>query len=189
MLESLLSENRGAVLKRWFRLILETYPPDAARLLQRNEDRFANPVAYTISEGTEAIYDGLVQGVEPDRLSEPLDDIIKIRAVQDFPPSQAVGFVFLLKRAIREELADDVREHQLYRQMLEFESRVDAAVQVAFDMYMRRRQKIYEIRVNEIRGRSARLLERLSLTYEGQEEESLSTSQPEMSHETGNVTR
>lgn len=165
MLESLLLKNRAAILKRWFDLIIETYPADTAEFLKREKDRFLNPVGCSIAQEIGTIYEELIRATDSEKLAQSLDNIVKIRAVQDFSPSQAIAFVFLLKRAIREEL--EMQENGAVRQLLDFESRIDELALLAFDTYTRRRERIYEIRANEIRGRTAILLERMNLMHPG----------------------
>ena len=166
VLEHLLSQKRAAILERWFQLILETYPADSSRLLKQDKDRFANPVGYTISQEIKTLYEELLQGMNTDRLATCLDNIIRIRSVQDFLPSQAVAFIFLLKRAVREELASENKEKGAVEELLEFESRIDKLVLLALDTYMKCREKVFEIRVNEVkaeRERALKLLERADL--------------------------
>ncbi|MHB1161774.1 MAG: RsbRD N-terminal domain-containing protein [Chloroflexota bacterium] len=165
MLAELIQDNRATLLKRWFQLILEGFSPDAAVFLQQERDPFLNPVGGTISREIEAILDELLRGADADSLSGPLDGIVKIQAVQDVLPSQAVSFVFLLKRAVREALKGVAGSRQLYEELLEFESRVDAAALLAFDLYSQRREKIHEIRTKEIRERSGRFAERINRIY------------------------
>jgi len=160
-------------LERWFQLILETYPADTSRFLKQQKDRFINPVGYTISQEIEALYDELLQEMNPDKLAACLDNIIRIRAVQDFPPSQTIAFIFLLKKAIREELASEIAENRVLEELSKFESKIDKLVLLALDIYMKCREKVYEIRVNEAkaeRERVLKLLDRTNLTMESQSE-------------------
>jgi len=173
VLEHLLPQKRAAILERWFQLILETYPAGTSRFLKQEKDRFTNPVGYTISQEIEALYDGLLQEMNSDKLAVCLDNIIRIRAVQDFPPSQTIAFIFLLKKAIREELASEIAENRVLEELLKFESRIDKLVLLAFDIYMKCREKVFEIRVNEAkaeRERVLKLLERINLTMESRSE-------------------
>ena len=173
VLEHLLPQKRAAILERWFQLVLETYPAGTSRFLKQEKDRFANPVGYTISQEIEALYDGLLQEMNSDKLAVCLDNIIRIRAVQDFPPSQTIAFIFLLKKAIREELASEITENRVFEELLKFEARIDKLALLAFDIYMKCREKVFEIRVNEAkaeRERVLKLLERINLTMESQGE-------------------
>ena len=160
-------------MERWFQLVLETYPAGTSRFLKQEKDRFANPVGYTISQEIEALYDELLQEMNSDKLAVCLDNIIRIRAVQDFPPSQTIAFIFLLKKAIREELASEITENRVFEELLKFEARIDKLALLAFDIYMKCREKVFEIRVNEAkaeRERVLKLLERINLTMESQSE-------------------
>ena len=74
-----LIEKKRSILERWFHLILETYPQQTAKFIRKERDRFVNPVGVTLSEGMEALYEGLLKRVEADQLSGPLERIIQIR--------------------------------------------------------------------------------------------------------------
>jgi hypothetical protein len=52
-----------------------------------------------------------------------------------------------------------------------FENRIDDIALLAFDIYSQCRQKIYEIRVNEVKNQLGRLLKRANLTFEIPEQE------------------
>ena len=161
VLEKLLSQKKALILRRWFQLIVATYPADSSRFLKQEKDRFINPVGFTISQEIETLYEGLLQGVDSDKLTTCIDNIIRIRSVQDFPPSQAVAFIFRLKQAIREELASEIGEYQFFKELLKFESRIDELALLALDIYMKCREKVYEIRVNEIKAEREGILKLL----------------------------
>ena len=94
-----------------------------------------------------------------------MDKILRIRAVQDITAAEAVGFVFFLKKAVRETLAKEIRQQQLAEELAEFETRVDSMALVAFDVFMRCREQLYEMKANEIRNRTGRMLERVCRKY------------------------
>jgi hypothetical protein len=168
-LEYFLSQKRAAILERWFQLILDTYPADTSRFLKEEKDRFANPVGYTISQETEVLYEELLHGMDFDKLSGSLDNIIRIRSVQDFSPSQAIAFTFFLKKAIREELESEIGEKGLFKELSRFESRIDQLACLAFDIYVKCREQFYRIKVNEAKAQSEgvfRLLQRANLMIE-----------------------
>jgi hypothetical protein len=165
-LEKLLSEKGPAILERWLKLILESYPADAQRFLKKQKDPFANPVRHTISKELENIYEELLKGVDHKGVSPFLDRIIRIRAVQDFSPSRAIAFVFLLKQVVREVLDKEIRQHHLSTDLLAFESQIDDLALVAFDVYMGCREKIYALSANEARNQVYRLLQKKGLLAE-----------------------
>jgi len=153
MLKKLLLEKKSTVLKKWFKSVVDTYPADTRRFLKEQKDQFANPVGSTISRELESLLEELLQGMDSKKVSQFLDNVIRIRAIQDFTPSEAIGFIFSLKKAIREELGDEIRESGLYKELLELESEIDKLGLLAFNIYMQCREKTYEIKVNELSNR------------------------------------
>jgi len=167
----LLSQKKHEISKTWFDLIVETYPQETANFLKTQKNRFGNPVGYTISEGIDVVLEELSGEMDFARISRYLDNIIRIRAIQDFTPSLAVSFIFLLKKVIREELADKIREQQLFDELLMIESRIDQLANVSFDMYMASREKIYKLRANELRNQTSRMLKVSNMVKETEVEE------------------
>ena len=165
-LENLLKEKRAPIVRSWMDRVLETYPPDTKRFLSKQKDKFANPVGHTLSKEMESLYTEILHELDTDKIDPILDRMIRIRAVQEFSPSQAVAIFFLLKKVIREEMGKEIRENALYDELLRFESRIDEMALLAFDIYMRCREKIYEIRANETRNQVSRLLRRAGLISE-----------------------
>jgi hypothetical protein len=164
-----MSRKRPRIVEKWFDRILDTYPEDTSKFLRKEKDPFANPVRSTILQGIEGVYDEILKDREsPETLNDFLDKVIRIRAVQDFSPSQALAFVFSLKAVIREVLDKEIRENHLHDQLLLLESRVDGLALRAFDVYVGCREEVYELRVNEVkrmRERAFRLLEQTDRVY------------------------
>ena len=164
-LNNLLKKEREAILKRWFDLILETYPADTVTLMRKEQNQFKNPVGTTFSREIETLFKQLCEGVQNGECRASLDAILKIRSVQDFSPSKAVGFVFQLKKAIEETLKNEICKEPVMDEWLKFQSRIDALVLQAFDAYMDCREKICEIRVNQARAEKEmvlRMMERMT---------------------------
>jgi hypothetical protein len=165
-LKSLLLQKKSPIVKKWCDLVLATYPRESQKFLKKQKNRFANPVGRTIFEGIESIFDELLHEANSDKIALFLDNIIRVRAVQDFPPSQAVGFIFGLKKVVREELESEIQKGGLTEELAEFDTRIDGLSLLSFDIYARCRQKISDIRAKEIRTRSERLLQMAGLAYE-----------------------
>jgi hypothetical protein len=153
-LESLLVRNKGAILDDWFRLLSETYPADSAQFLKRENDPFANPVGSSARSGLEAVFDELLGGMDRQALTDFLDPLIRIRAIQSFSPSQAVGFIFLLKQSIRKILEKDVSSQGLLDELSAFEMKIDELALLGFDIFMECREKIYQLKEKEVKNRA-----------------------------------
>ena len=165
-LDGLLFDKRSSIIKKWRDLVISTYPIDTQRFFKREKDRFSNPVGQTIAEDLEILYDQLTKDNDIDKISRSLDNIVRIRAVQDFKPSAAVGFVLDLKRLIRKEIGVDAGEDEIKDIMEALEERIETAALLAFDIYVGCRHKLYELRVSEATNQVSRLLERANLKIE-----------------------
>jgi len=156
----LLRDKRSAIIARWKELTLEVYAKESARFISSEKDRFNNPVGEAINSGLETLFDGVLSGRPAEQIEQALDGIVRIRAVQEFSPAEGVGFVFLLKRAVREQAEEALAGEEALTELSVFDSRVDGIALAAFDIYMRCREQIADIRVNEIKHLTSKLLER-----------------------------
>ncbi|MBT8379057.1 MAG: RsbRD N-terminal domain-containing protein [Ignavibacteria bacterium] len=158
MFNELVVKKKSVIVNRWIQLIFETYASETSKFLNVEKDQFSNPVGFTTSEAVNQLFDALIKDINPGTVKPLLIDLIKIRAVQDFTPSQAVGFVLLIKDAMRGELNCELKEKNLYNDLLKFESEVDKAALIAFDLYQECREKVYRIHLNEIKTNSLSVL-------------------------------
>jgi len=165
-LVKIIEQKKAAIVKKWFDLTAQTYAPDTAEFLKSKTDPFANPVGGSILSSLNVLLDQLIHDMDPQTINSFLDPIIRIRAVQNFTPSQATAFVLSLKKALRENLAKELRDLSSIRELFEFESKIDQLSLMAFDIYMQCREKIYQISANETRNRTFRAFERAGLVSE-----------------------
>ena len=168
-LNDLLKKESEAILERWFDLILETYPADTVSLMRKEQNPFKNPVGSTFSREIETLFKKLCEGVQNGEYQASLDAILKIRSVQDFSPSKAVGFILQLKKAIEETLRSEINREQNIEAWRAFQSRIDALALQAFDTYMGCREKVCEIRVNQAKAEkemALRMMERMNPSKE-----------------------
>jgi hypothetical protein len=156
-LAAALEGRKNEIVAKWFERMLRTYPEPAAQFLSEGKDPFHNPVGYTLKEGLSAIFEGLIRSAGMESMVPILDGIVRIRAVQDFSASQAVSFVFLLKQIISAEFAATTM--RISDELEALENRIDELALLAFDLFMKCREQIYEVRANE-RKRMAFLSER-----------------------------
>lgn len=158
--------EQKAVLDRWFDLVMDTYAENTAVLWKKKDDPFANPVRHKFETGMRGIVVGLASGgqiPDPAVFTPLLDEIVRVRAVQDYTPSQATAFIFLLKKAVRETLWPHVAEHNLLVELLALESAIDVLALLSFDIYCQCREKLAELRINQIKKQYDRLLKRANL--------------------------
>lgn len=166
-LRELLTRGSSEIQKRWFDSIIETYPPETSQFLKNNKKQFANPVGSSLRQGIEGIFDGLANDASYEAIIPFLDKIIRVRAIQDFTPSQAVQFIFILKKIIRDVLRDGIRKNDLYEDLLLLESRIDDLTALSFDIFMQCREKLYEIKSNELHRMTYKIIENANVLKEG----------------------
>lgn len=157
-LTQILETKRSTIVDRWRTLVVGSYPPAAARLLNGRGDQFHNPVGHAIGASVAEIFDGVIADRPVSELREAVDRVVRIRAVQDFTPSEAVSFVLQLKAAVREQI-DAQHDELLNRNALDaFDSRVDELALLAFDVYASCREQILAIRTKALERRTSHLI-------------------------------
>lgn len=169
-LKNHLSGKKAAILKKWFDAVADTYAADTAGFLKKQKAQFTNPVGYTLAEGLEGLFDALLQGMIPDTVKTFLDGIVRIRAIQEFEPSEAVAFIFQLKKVVRQELgAELLQQPGMTEELASFDSAIDDLALFSFDIYIKCREKIYELKANEARNMTFRLLQQAKLIVDDQD--------------------
>jgi hypothetical protein len=165
-----LKKHRSPVVKAWIDQVIATYPPDTALFLRSQSDRFANPVGQNIIASLEGLFDALLEEFDPQKLTPILDPIIRIRAVQSFTPSQAVGFTLDLKRILWDRLNSHRRDTLSLKEWRALEARIDAVALLAYDIYVTCREQIANLRVSTERDKTYRAFARAGLIVETPEE-------------------
>jgi hypothetical protein len=149
-----LAGRRQAIIEAWLARTVDTYPPQAAQLLREQRDPFRNPVGQVLREGLPALLDILLGEGDLEAAGPALDRVVRLRAVQDFTPGEAVGFLFLLKAVIREVLGAAGGQAGGPPDPIEgLEDRIDRLVLLGFDRYTACREQMAEIRVREAQRR------------------------------------
>lgn len=144
-----LHENKEDILERWTAEVLSTYSADAARIFGRQLNRFANPIGYNVRQGLLELYDAIAAGKIGDQLSNHLEELVKIRAVQAFTPSESVAFVFYFKRIVR-AVSGKSQQPISADDLATLDGRVDAAALSIFDCYMDCRERLHQVRIHEL---------------------------------------
>lgn len=161
-ISALLSQKKEKIVKKAFELTISTYPEQSQQVFKEKNRQFTNPVGYTTYQTIESIVEKIINDESIESFISPLEEIMKLRAVQDFTPSQAVGFIFFLKKTIQEELEKETDPTEL----IDFLSRIDSLSLLAFDLYMKQRERIYDIKANELINRTWWILRKWNIVSE-----------------------
>lgn len=158
----LLDAKKTLIVKKWFDQVMNGYAPDAAIFFKMQKDAFSNPVGTTTHTVLKELFDAILQQKNAESISAILDPLIKIRAVQNFSPSQAVGIILSLKRIIRDALKKEI-EGISNNEIFILENEIDRAALLGFDIFMECREKIYSLRTNEERNKIYKAFARAGL--------------------------
>lgn len=144
--------HREKIVKRWTEYTLSTY--NSPGFFTKERDKFANPVGGNIREALDKLFLLLSKNADSKEFTKPLEQIMSIRSVQEFTPSQAVAPLNAVKHITREVFEADKERKHLVAELYDFEFAVDLALLSAFDIYMHYRERLYQVRINEIRSGS-----------------------------------
>lgn len=166
-LKKLLEKRKSPIVKAWFEFVVDTYPEDTSKFLKRQKDPFANPVGSTTMDGLTGLFDEIIGTMNAGSVTALLDPIIRIRAVQSFTPSDAVGFTFALKKIVRDCISKDMNgDISVLDDLMSLDQKIDVMGLAAFDIYMKCREQIYNIRATEQHNRTFRAFEKAGLVRE-----------------------
>ena len=141
---------RKKIVDQWVDYTLSTYR--SSKFFRKEGDQFANPVGGVTKEALDALFLLLASNEDPEKYVAPLEKLISIRAIQEFAPSQAVSPIHGVKHITRDILAADKERCHLVDELYDFEFAVDMAVLAAFDIYMKSRERLYQVRIDEIKS-------------------------------------
>jgi len=167
--ERVLKEKKVEIFKALLERVYASFPPETARFLKRETDRFENPLGYRLEEGLKGLVEQVVGDFSWEKIDYYLDRLIKIEAVQSRRPSEALAFLFFLKSALREVAGEKILCEYGPEALLEVEDRVDALTLRAFNHYMEARERLNEIKYKEWKSRLYLLLKRAGYLYDERE--------------------
>jgi hypothetical protein len=161
-LQEIMRDRRDVVAQRWLEEVLSSYPEDAAALFQREQDPFANPLGHSVREGTRGLLEAIFGDMDPEEIHKHLDSIIRIRAVQQLAPSQALAFLFSLKPILVRMLPEGAADPETVREMQTTEDRINQVALMAFDLYTECREEVSKLRINEVKRQVTWVIEKMN---------------------------
>ncbi len=156
MLKDICKENEEKILLSWLNDFFHHHKLDDIGVSRTITDKFLNPVAFTIKASTKEIFPAIIgDDVEPDTIKFHLDEILKIQAIQQLSPAQALLPLITIKNHIYAFTNNDAK---LISEFKEMTDRLDTLLLMAFDIFTQEKEKIYRIRVNELKSAQSQVL-------------------------------
>jgi len=145
-----LENYRDKIITLWVERTLDSY--GSSDFFKKAKNMFANPVGVNIKDGLSELFQLLINDADPQTFRPALDKIIRIRAVQEFTPGQAVAPILELKWVVRQTFSSVKEARPLIAEMDTFDCNVDRAALLAFDIYVECRERLYQTRINELKS-------------------------------------
>jgi len=158
---NLVAARAGELVEAWLGRMREQFPPPSRGFLGREGDPFENPVGAAMREAATAVIGYLAGRRDLDSLASPLDRLCRIRAVQEPRAERSLSFLLDLKELLASELGTAGAPPGILR---ELEVRVDRVLLRAFSYWAEARERIYRVRVQAERRRTASLLRMVERT-------------------------
>lgn len=152
-LKSVLQVHEEDLRGAWFERMLESYPEEARNYFHKVRKDFTNPVGSNLYQSLSALLHELISE-EPDAdvINEHVQLILRIKAVQEVLPSQAVSFIPALKQIVEKCCGAELKKSGVtLDEWLDFYSDIDTVALYAFDSYSESRTLIYEMRLEQIK--------------------------------------
>ena len=156
----LLEERKDTIVERWVDAVLSAYPSDSAAIFRAQQDPFANPLGHHVREGTRGVFQALLDGMDPEELRTHLDEIVRIRAVQELTPSQSLSFVFSLRSIVRDVIPEANERHQ--DGLAGWDEKIDEVALAAFELYSAMREELAQLRIKEVKRQVGWVFEKMN---------------------------
>lgn len=148
-LQEALWNYRENIVNKWVDYTLSTYI--SSEFFKKEKDKFANPTGGLVRDALSSLFLLLREQKEDTDYKKAVEPLLLLRSIQEFLPSQAVAPINAVKHITREVLEKDKETKELVNQLYDFDFAVDLAMLAAFDQYMASRERLYQVRMDEIK--------------------------------------
>ena len=160
-LQDLLRFRRDRLVAEWLARVAACDPDPSSRLLGGDHDRFRNPIWYAYDQALPVVFDEVIGDMDRTRIASALDPVMHIRTVEALSPTEATGFILLLKDVVQDALRAEAGDATGVEAWRAFGSRVDEVALVAFELFVACQEKLQRIRASEA-ARRAHLARRVA---------------------------
>jgi hypothetical protein len=164
---SIIEENHSKILKLWKeRFFSGIFEEEAKSYFLKEVDPFQNPLASRVDN----VFSSILKEIKPefslDALLPYLERLAQLLAVHVPSAKRAMGTFLTLKGIIRENFGDEILERFGVEGLLLMEDLINSLMVLAFDFYMKYREKLFEIRYEEWKRNNYLLLKKAGIVYD-----------------------
>ncbi|MFW6053062.1 MAG: RsbRD N-terminal domain-containing protein [Desulfosalsimonas sp.] len=165
--DEIISANRDRWISKWFEALMRSYPEESAGFFKDTRDPFSNPVGAALEKGIRDLFDVVAADVFDSRAAhDALEPMIKVRSLQEFSPSEALGFIAEIKKIIKQDPAAKQQTKTEAERIDRIADNADRALLAAFDIYMDCKKHVYNLRARQARDSVRQLLVKKDLISE-----------------------
>ncbi len=155
------NDDKGEMIVREWRKVLDS-PTDFDGMDGDFESRrYSNPVAYHVDKTAHEVVEYLFSEDNEPTIPESVDDLCRLKALQDPVPSSALSPFSELRTIVFSRIGSADADSGT---MTKVDKRIDACLLHAMDYYCQCREQIMQLRVDEIKRRE-KTLERQMDSY------------------------
>ena len=160
ILKDLAAEKRAIILQRWLDRVLGAYPPDSQRFFREDRSPYSNPVGFTLRRGMEGVIDQILRPAGMEEARAILEPVMKVRAVENLPPSGRVDFILPLREIVSEIVREEKRKDLLGQEWLDLNSRISRCALLGMNLYSECREKVNQLRIKGWEKRAGEVRDR-----------------------------
>lgn len=149
-LKKLLIKNKNAIAEKWIASVLQGNAQSVIEI--ESHRRFANPQADRITQELEAQFENLIQENENCAGRFLCENLLRIKALSEEAPAEAVAFPFALRTIIRDQIAAELENNSLRAEFVQFEEKIERFALQVFQKYTENREKIFQLKLKEIKN-------------------------------------
>ena len=138
-LNTLIVQNHEQILEEWLYLRLPIISKQKQSLIMMQIDPFQNPIRHQLHEGLKVILENYEKKGE--KYTEAVEQISRILAIQDYPPSTAMALFYELKVIVR-KLMKKTGVGFKAKDWVAFNSCIETMTLEAFDFYCAQRESM-----------------------------------------------
>lgn len=166
-LNKTLNSSKDLILSEWINSVFDTYPVESGKFLKNGKNKFANPVGYNLAKELETLFELILNYSKNnnDKIRESLNNLLKIRVVQDFKPSVTINFFLNLKKIIFSKIDGNINQKDDLNELINLFDTIDTIALESIDIFVSLKSKIFEIKASEMKSRFGRMAERIMKKY------------------------
>lgn len=153
--------NKSNILDEWYKCMVSSlYNNDETNYIMNEKDSFINPSGSILKDALTDIFGYLFEEEEKelDKINVSLEKFTKLLALKGNDAEKVLGPLFLLKSKIVANIESFYLSDKGYNEISKILSCFDRVILKIFDFYLKAREKVYEIRVNEVKRLTFSLL-------------------------------